>query len=633
MVRRALFHAVWFAALAAGIGWFYPGSFHIGGLVGPLLMSMGLALAIALPSVLLGPVPRGLFTLMAFALWVAIVIPGSARAYRDYAGQVAENLRTERGAEGSDVELFERYAQGMLDDDEARGFGAYLRVRALEGHVPPAVGRTGSFQRTGGLMWLGFWAHWVFLLVATVGTAWSLGEEGEWAADGSYRRAGKGRRAGPGTGPLGAAGPELGTDDAEGGPGARYRLSPGGRHGYDRSWTPLQVFAAAIYNRDVPMLDEMLDEGVSVDARHPSGNPLVLEAALAGAPEVVAWFLDHDVELEMRSPTGASLLHHCAASDDLAVLIPRILAAGTEVDDRAEWGVTPLMWAAQKLCEPAMEALLAAGADPLATEHNGDTVAHHLLRGMPHDQPDRHHARRIHWLGRLLDAGVDPNARGRYEETLIKVATFCGQTPVVVFLAERGADPNIPDGEGVTPLLQAALSSASGLVKVLESAGAAADFPAQVALGRVEPVMEQLSARPALASEVHPGLGTGPLGLAIHAGQAEMVDRLLRAGADPRGPGYHLPLVHQAVGAVIRRELPAETLVRLLEAGADVNEPDADGFTPLHRAVQADDARLAGLLLRSGARPNVRDERGEAPLDAATSNEMRTLLESFGARA
>lgn len=52
----------------------------------------------------------------------------------------------------------------------------------------------------------------------------------------------------------------------------------------------------------------------------------------------------------------------------------------------------------------------------------------------------------------------------------------------------------------------------------------------------------------------------------------------------------------------------------LIESGADVNEQDTKGWTPLHFAVQENSEIVTKLLLESGASTDLRDVHGNTPL-------------------
>ncbi len=72
--------------------------------------------------------------------------------------------------------------------------------------------------------------------------------------------------------------------------------------------------------------------------------------------------------------------------------------------------------------------------------------------------------------------------------------------------------------------------------------------------------------------------------------------------------------------------------VALIEGGADVNEPQADGTTPLHWAVYRVDAELTALLLERGADPDVVNAYGSSPLGeavkVAAAGLVRLLLDA-----
>ena len=63
----------------------------------------------------------------------------------------------------------------------------------------------------------------------------------------------------------------------------------------------------------------------------------------------------------------------------------------------------------------------------------------------------------------------------------------------------------------------------------------------------------------------------------------------------------------------------AKIVVLLLDAGADVQAPDASGRTPLHIAVDRGDAALVKELLQRKANPETRDRIGWSPLHHAAA--------------
>ncbi len=115
----------------------------------------------------------------------------------------------------------------------------------------------------------------------------------------------------------------------------------------------------------------------------------------------------------------------------------------------------------------------------------------------------------------------------------------------------------------------------------------------------------------------------------------DLVAVLLDHGADPNVVDYHgrTPLFHVAerfhidlfylllsrgAKATLRETAPrgdAEEVERLLRQGADLNTGDKEGNTPLHRAAANCRYALAQLLVQHGADVNTRNSQGKTPAD------------------
>ena len=106
-----------------------------------------------------------------------------------------------------------------------------------------------------------------------------------------------------------------------------------------------------------------------------------------------------------ESPKEISI-HDAAAAGDIEA-VKQHLAAGTDVNAKADGGVTPLIWAASNGHKEVIELLIANGADRNAKDLNGRTPLHYATFG--------------------------------YNET-------------VELLLANGADVNAKNDDGVTPL-------------------------------------------------------------------------------------------------------------------------------------------------------------------------------------
>ncbi len=67
--------------------------------------------------------------------------------------------------------------------------------------------------------------------------------------------------------------------------------------------------------------------------------------------------------------------------------------------------------------------------------------------------------------------------------------------------------------------------------------------------------------------------------------------------------------------------------IELIELGADVNEAQGDGTTPLHWAVYRVDAEMTALLLEHGANPGVVNTFGSSPLGEAVKVAAEEIVE------
>jgi hypothetical protein len=124
--------------------------------------------------------------------------------------------------------------------------------------------------------------------------------------------------------------------------------------------------------------------------------------------------------------------------------------------------------------------------------------------------------------------------------------------------------------------------------------------------------------------------GDTALHLAAAGYRVEIVDPLLRAGADPNAASNHRrsgPLHYAADGYITgpawdeRRQV--KTIGRLLEAGANINAQDKNGASPLHRAVRTRCAAAVQCLLDAGGNPTLKNKPGSTPFHLAVQDTGR----------
>ncbi|TKC39640.1 hypothetical protein EI555_007996 [Monodon monoceros] len=199
-------------------------------------------------------------------------------------------------------------------------------------------------------------------------------------------------------------------------------------------------------------------------------------------------------------------------------------------------------------------------------------------------------------------------------------------------LVEAGYDVRQPDKENVSLLHWAAINNRLDLVKFYISKGA---------------VVDQLGG----------DLNSTPLHWAIRQGHLPMVILLLQYGADPTlidGEGFssihlavlfqHMPIIAYLISkgqsvnmADVNGQTPlmlsahkvlgSEPTGFLLKFNPSLNVVDKiHQNTPLHWAVAAGNVNAVDKLLEAGASLDIRNVKGETPLDMAVQNKNRLII-------
>jgi ankyrin repeat protein len=244
----------------------------------------------------------------------------------------------------------------------------------------------------------------------------------------------------------------------------------------------------------------LLDAGARINAVDPDGIGPVLIAIINGHYDAAAFLLNKGADPNLADDTGRTALFSAVDFNTMPAsnrpapkvidnqvtgleLIKLLLDKGANVNaqlkkqqpyraklDRGQdtmltTGTTPLLRAAKAADLPAMRLLLAKGADPKLATRAGITplMAAAGLGSKEEDATGRFktEADAIEAIQLCLDAGVDINAANSQGQTALHAAALKGYDKVVEFLAARGANVNVKDKQGKTPL-DAALGLAGG---------------------------------------------------------------------------------------------------------------------------------------------------------------------------
>ena len=190
-----------------------------------------------------------------------------------------------------------------------------------------------------------------------------------------------------------------------------------------------------------------------------------------------------------------------------------------------------------------------------------------------------------HQVRDLIHQGADPNLRNwRGETPLHRAAIRNPDLDVSRALIGAGADVNAQDESGATPLHRAAPNASPARGNLLIEAGASVD--------------------------VRDKSGAAPLHYAAESGRDRMMVRLIEAGADlnSQDQAGRTPL-----RIAVEKGWPESTKT-LLAHGADPNVPDNEGRIPLHSAYGAERQDMVNRLLEAGANLEARDATGCVPI-------------------
>jgi len=279
---------------------------------------------------------------------------------------------------------------------------------------------------------------------------------------------------------------------------------------------------------------------------------------------------------------------------------------------------------------PAVDALLAAGADPL-----GRNDAHQPLTAAIRADAETDAARFTHRLlgdrrlpadllcsdtallddlrdhpvlaGRLDAAGLAPGGADCDGRTWLHRAAAGGDTAQVVGLLDAGRVPlDARDHRGRSALFAAAHAKQWDTAQLLLDRGAALTgaggeagtmLHAAAAAGRLDWTDRALQA--GLPVDGVDEGGQTPLSAAVRGGHRPVVARLLDAGADPAA-GQSRP--GDLLVELVRRG-DRDLLALLLDAGVPVGARGAFDQTPLVVAFEREDLETGRLLVERGARP------------------------------
>jgi ankyrin repeat protein len=391
--------------------------------------------------------------------------------------------------------------------------------------------------------------------------------------------------------------------------------------------TPLQW---AVYNGDVAEATRLVRAGADITLANNYGATPMSLAAEVGNTDMLKVLLEAGANVDSPNPDGMTALQAVARTGNVTGA-KLLLDHGATVDAKEKFGgQTALMWASARRHPQMMELLIAKGADVNASSTDRDYQRHVTAEGRP----------------KSLDAGG-------FTPLLYAARENC--TACVDVLLKNKADIDLPDPDGVSPLLLAIMNANWDLAKQLIVAGADVN---QWDIFGESPLFTAVDQRTRIdggRASIDPLNKT--TGLAI-------VKLLLERGANPNMQLFFKPAhlrgaggggdVRNGAATSTRGSTPLiraannadlEVVKILLEYGADATLYMADRQTPIHAAIagrgsEAQAVEMIKLFQKAGTDINVvalvnheEEVRGGSALHYAVRKRQKDvikLLASFG---
>ena len=401
----------------------------------------------------------------------------------------------------------------------------------------------------------------------------------------------------------------------------------------------------AVHLNDVALVDSLIRAGAHVNVKNDYGVTPLAEAAVIGNPAMLERLLKGGAEVNAANDDGQTALMILARTDkvDAAELL---LSRGADVNATEKWrGQTPLMWAAAEGEPDMVRELSSHGASLNARSKVNDwdrqVTAENRAKYMPLGGWTAllFAARQgqLECAKALVEAGADKDLQDPDGVSPMVTAIINGHYEVADYLAAQGADVNRADRWGRTALWVAVDMHTlphSGRPDPIDSGSVDSTQLMKTLLAHGADVNAQLVTFPPYRSLSDRGgdnilsIGATPLIRAAKAGDVAGIRMLLDKGADPNlatKTGITAVIAAAGVGSRdndtrgrFKTEPEAiESIRLLLVAGANVNAAEARGQTALHGAAFWGMNQLVQFLADHGATLDAKDKRGLTPLDAA----------------
>ncbi|CAB0029690.1 unnamed protein product [Trichogramma brassicae] len=259
-------------------------------------------------------------------------------------------------------------------------------------------------------------------------------------------------------------------------------------------------------------------------------------------------------------------------------------------------GDSPLHLALLGGCKEVIELLLRRGADPNLINNKGLTP----LQIICNEYNDYDLAKMVFELSHYKYRPVQVNLQDNFGDTLLHVALSRNHKNLFGLLLKYGADPNLANANGFTPLL---------IILNLYNDYDLAEMLFELSHDKYKPLLVNAQDK----------FGNTLIHVTLSRGHKNFFELLLRNGANPNLPNAKGLTPLQIICKDVQDNL--DWLQMLFELSqckpVQVNVQDDKGNTPLLLALRSTCCKkkeVVELLLKNGSDPNLADDKGWTPL-------------------